>query len=95
MKKIIIIIIFFFGTTSFVFSKENCKELPGFKKIGKESVEYIKCLTKINQIGKIKLKTESKLTDIIKGEKKLKLPNPMNGLRAIGKAIKPSVVKNK
>jgi len=90
MKKIIIIIVFFFGTTSLGFSKENCKELPGFKTIGKESVEYIKCLTKI---GKIKLKTESKLTDIVKGEKKLKLPNPMNSLRAIGKAIKPSVVK--
>jgi len=39
---------------------------------------------------KLKLNTDSKLTDLISGKKKIKLPNPMNGLKKIGKALKPN-----
>ena len=71
MKKIYIIIIFVLGIMPHVYSKENCKDLPGFKKIGKDSIEYIKCLaeagkTELKGEGKLKLNTDSRLTDWIK-----------------------------
>jgi hypothetical protein len=39
---------------------------------------------------KLKLNTDSKLTDLVTGKKKFKLPNPMNGLKKIGIALKPN-----
>ena len=42
---------------------------------------------------KFKLNTESKLTDILTGKKEFKLPNPLNGLKKIGKALKPSALE--
>ena len=92
MKKLLILSILFITTSSYVSAEKKCSDLPGYKKIGKGSVEYLKCL---NKDGKFKLKTESKLTDIITGKEKLKLPNPMNGLKAIGKALKPSAIEKK
>ena len=85
--------VFLFSTFAFnAFGNKNCKDLPGFKTLGKDSVEYLKCLSKKS---KLKLKTESKLTDILKGEKKIKIPNPINGLKNIGKALKPSALEKK
>ena len=46
MKKSFLILIFIFGFQSKVFAEENCKDLPGFKKLGKGSVEYTKCIAK-------------------------------------------------
>ena len=46
------------------------KDLPGFKKLGKGSVEYTKCIAKkgkeLGKKGLKKLNTDSKLTDWIK-----------------------------
>ena len=57
-------------TSLSVLAEVNCKDLPGFKKIGKDSIEYTKCIAnKGKEIGKKglkKLNTESKLTDWIK-----------------------------
>ena len=70
MKKIFIITILVFATSLKALAEENCKDLPGFKKIGKDSVHYIKCITKKSKlVGKKSLKklnTDSKLTDWIK-----------------------------
>ena len=38
-EKIIFNIYFIFSFQSNVFAEENCKDLPGFKKLGKGSVE--------------------------------------------------------
>ena len=46
MKKSYLIFIFIFSFQSNVFAEENCKDLPGFKKLGKGSVEYTKCIGK-------------------------------------------------
>ena len=46
MKKSFLIFIFIFSFQSNVFAKENCKDLPGFKKLGKGSIEYTKCVAK-------------------------------------------------
>ena len=46
MKKSFLIFIFIFSFQSNVFAEENCKDLPGFKKLGKGSVEYTKCIAK-------------------------------------------------
>ena len=70
MKKIFLISIFIFGFQSNIFAEENCKDLPGFKKLGKGSVEYTKCIAKkgkeLGKKGLKKLNTDSKLTDWIK-----------------------------
>ena len=51
-------------------AEENCKDLPGFKKIGKDSIQYMRCIAnKSKKIGSEsikKLNTDSKLTDWIK-----------------------------
>tara|TARA_X000001036_G_C20547772_1_gene753072 strand:+ start:101 stop:364 length:264 start_codon:yes stop_codon:yes gene_type:complete len=68
MKKIIIITLFIFTTN--LNAEENCKDLPGFKKIGKDSIQYMKCIANKSKIigseGIKKLNTDSKLTDWIK-----------------------------
>ena len=70
MKKSFLIFIFIFSFQSNIFAEENCKDLPGFKKLGKGSVEYTKCIAKkVKELGKKglnKLNTDSKLTDWIK-----------------------------
>ena len=70
MKKLHLIFIFIFSFQSNVFAEENCKDLPGFKKLGKGSVEYTKCIAKkgkeLGKKGLNKLNTDSKLTDWIK-----------------------------
>ena len=70
MKKIFLIFIFTFGFKLNVFGEENCKDLPGFKKLGKGSIEYTKCIAKkgkeLGKKGIKKLNTDSKLTDWIK-----------------------------
>ena len=70
MKKIFLIFTFTLTLQSNVLAEKNCKDLPGFKKLGKGSVEYTKCITKkgkeLGKKGLKKLNTDSKLTDWIK-----------------------------
>ena len=70
MKKSFLIFIFIFSFQSNVLAEENCKDLPGFKKLGKGSIEYTKCVAKkgkeLGKKGLKKLNTDSKLTDWIK-----------------------------
>ena len=71
MNKIILIITLLFTISiNNAVAEKNCKDLPGFKEIGKKSTEYAKCLAlKSKEIGKKSLKklnTDSKLTDWIK-----------------------------
>ena len=70
MKNIFYIIIFSLLINTGLFAKQKCDELPGFKKIGKNSEEYIKCMAKktkeLGIKGLKKLNTDSKLTDWIK-----------------------------
>ena len=70
MRKLFSIFMFTFIFQSNVFAEENCKDLPGFKKLGKGSVEYTKCIAKkgkeLGKKGLKKLNTDSKLTDWIK-----------------------------
>ena len=46
MKKFYIIGILIIFTTLDVSAEVDCKNLPGFKKIGKDSIEYTKCIAK-------------------------------------------------
>ena len=89
MKKILLIALILITASTYVSAQQNCKDLPGFKIIGKDTPEYLKCL---KGQKKIKLNTDSKLTDLIAGKEKLKLPNPINGLKNIKKALKPSIL---
>ena len=70
MKKTFLIFILSLIFQSNIFAEENCKDLPGFKKLGKGSVEYTKCIAKkgkeLGKKGIEKLNTDSKLTDWIK-----------------------------
>ena len=70
MKKFYIIGILIIFTTLDVSAEVDCKNLPGFKKVGKDSVEYTKCIAKkgkeLGEKGLNKLNTDSKLTDLIK-----------------------------
>jgi hypothetical protein len=90
MKKIILISLVgaLISLNAYAAEKKKCSDLDGFKKIGKDSVEYIKCLAASQ---KFKLKTDSKVTEIITGKEKLKIPNPLTGLKKLGKAIKPDM----
>ncbi len=88
MKKILLILTILLTTSTYVNSKENSKDLPGFKNIN-ESAEYAKCITK----GKFKLNTDSKLTNIIKGKEKLKIPNPIKGIKKIVEAVTPTALE--
>ena len=71
IKKILVTFVFVLGLTTNLLANQKCKDLPGFKKLGMNSIEYIKCLAKKGKIElkeneKLKLKTDSKLTDWIK-----------------------------
>ena len=96
MKKIILLslISIFFSMNMYAVEKKKCSELEGFKKLGKKTGEYLNCL-KTNTKGenKFKFNTESKLTNLITGKEKIKLPNPINALKKIGKAVKPEIGK--
>ncbi len=52
------------------FAEVKCDQLPGFKKMGKDSIEYTKCMAKktkeLGKKGLKKLNTDSKLTNWIK-----------------------------
>ena len=94
MNKIILfsIIAILYSANLHAVEKKKCNELEGFKKIGKDSIEYINCLTnKIKNKKKFKLNTDSKITDLITGKEKLKIPNPITGLKKIGNALKPDI----
>ncbi len=57
MKNIFYIIIFSLLVNTSLFAEQKCDELPGFKKIGKDSEEYIKCVAKkTKELGKKDLK---------------------------------------
>ena len=70
MKNIFYIIIFSLLVNTSLFGEQKCNELPGFKKIGKDSEEYIKCMAKktkeLGKKGLKKINTDSKLRDWIK-----------------------------
>tara|TARA_B100001093_G_C25917336_1_gene631247 strand:- start:161 stop:442 length:282 start_codon:yes stop_codon:yes gene_type:complete len=91
MKKIIVIIGVLSVISNFALAEEKCSDLPGFKQIGKDSAEYIKCLATKGKKS-FKLNTDSKLKNWITGKEKFKVPNPMDGISKIGKAVKPSVL---
>ena len=92
MKKIFLIAAIFLVSSTYVNAKQKCSDLPGFKKIGKESIEYLNCLKKSK---KIKLKTDSKLKNWITGKEKIKFPNPVKGIKKVGEALKPDIKLNK
>ena len=66
MKKILIITMLYLGTTSYTLAETKCKDLPGFKTVGDESKEYLKCLSDKLIMKKNKINTDSRLTDWIK-----------------------------
>ena len=70
MKNIFYIITFALLVNTTLFAEQKCNELPGFKKIGKDSEAYIKCMAKkskeLSKKGLKKLNTDSKLTNWIK-----------------------------
>ncbi|MDC0977011.1 hypothetical protein OAR34_00495 [Pelagibacteraceae bacterium] len=88
MKKLLITTLIFWGSITYGIAEQKCRDLPGYKKIGKDSTEFIKCL----KSKKLKLNTDSTLTDVITGKKKLKIPNPLTGLKNVGNAIKPTIL---
>jgi|TARA_B110000971_G_C19918832_1_gene458163 hypothetical protein len=98
MKKMFIFVLIagFLNVSLQAVEKKKCSELEGFKKIGKDSGEYIQCLADNIKIkskdGKI-FNTDSKLTDLITGKKKWSesIPNPITGIKNIGKALKPDM----
>ena len=67
MKKILLTAILLISTTTFVNAEQKCSDLPGYKKLGKDTAEYADCLKKS---AKFKLNTDSKLIDVIKSKKK-------------------------
>ena len=77
MNKLLLILIVLM-IMAFSVEAENCRNLPGFKKLGKDSSEYIYCVTekakkrvkKKSNKSKFKLNTDSKLTDWLKNRKK-------------------------
>ena len=50
-------------------------------------------ILKDSKSKKLKLKTDSTLTDMLSGKKKLKIPNPLNAVKKLGNAIKPSLLE--
>tara|TARA_A100001015_G_scaffold202984_1_gene226786 strand:- start:459 stop:686 length:228 start_codon:yes stop_codon:yes gene_type:complete len=70
MKKFIIIGILIIFTSLNVSAEIDCKNLSGFKKVGKDSIEYTKCIAKkgkeLGEKSLKKLNTDSKLTNWIK-----------------------------
>ena len=53
MNKIILITVLLFSMSINLRANVNCKDLPGFKKIGKDSLEYTKCIAKKSkELGK-------------------------------------------
>jgi hypothetical protein len=108
MKKIILISILLIATSLQVNAEEKKSKLKLktdskvtdlIKNTDMKSKLKLKTDSKVTDLikntdmkSKLKLKTDSKLTDWITGKDKLKLPNPLSGLKKIGKALKPSPV---
>ena len=42
MKKIFLIFVILLASSTYVGAQQKCNDLPGFKKMGKDSLEYIK-----------------------------------------------------
>ena len=87
MKKIslLLLINIFFLPNLYSAPTKDCKTKAGITKV----LKNIDCAKKN---GKFKLNTKSKLTDVLTGKTKMKVPNPIDGLKSIGKAIKPSAL---
>ena len=85
MKKTIIVtlISFFFSVSLYAAEKKSTTE----KSKGQANM----LIEKIKKQNVIKLNTKSKLTDWITGKKKFSdsVPNPINGLKGIKKAVTP------
>ena len=97
MKKIFLISIILVATSLTANANQKHKNLPSSEKIEKNTdlrlvgvIKDEKEITSTKLKKKLKLNTDSKLTDLISGKKKIKLPNPMNGLKKIGIALKPN-----
>jgi len=86
MKKTIIVtlISFFFSVSLYAAEKKN-----GATEKSKGQANML--IEKIKKQNVIKLNTKSKLTDWITGKKKFSdsVPNPINGLKGIKKAVTP------
>jgi hypothetical protein len=67
MKKIFLIATILIITSTYLVAEQKCSDLPGYKKLGKDTAEYTDCLKKS---AKFKLNTDSKLIDVIKSKKK-------------------------
>lgn len=67
MKKIFLIATILITTSTYLVAEQKCRDLPGYKKLGKDSAEFVDCLKKST---KFKLNTDSKLIDVIKSKKK-------------------------
>ena len=96
MKKIFLISIILVATSLTANANQKHKNLPRSEKIEKNTdlrlvnvIKDEKEITSTKLKKKLKLNTDSKLTDLLTGKKKVKIPNPMNGLKKIGKALKP------
>ena len=63
MKKIFLTFVILLASSTYVGAQQKCNDLPGFEKMGKDSLEYIKCL---KNKTKVKLNTDSKLTDLVR-----------------------------
>ena len=97
MKKILLISIILVATFLNANANHKHKNLPSTEKIEKSTdsnlvsvIENEKEISSTKLKKKLKLNTDSKLTDLVTGKKKFKLPNPMNGLKKIGIALKPN-----
>ena len=97
MKKIFLISIILVATSLTANANQKHKNLPSSEKIEKNTdlrlvgvIKDEKEITSTKLKKKLKLNTDSKLTDLVTGKKKFKLPNPMNGLKKIGIALKPN-----
>ena len=96
MKKIFLISIILVATSLTANANQKHKNLPRSEKIEKNTdlrlvnvIKDEKEITSTKLKKKLKLNTDSKLTDLLTGKKKVKIPNPINGLKKIGKALKP------
>jgi hypothetical protein len=100
MKKILLFLVisFLFSFNLHAAEVKKCKDLDGYKKIGKGTAEVMKCLQE-GPDGKkrIKLNTQSTLTDWITGKKKIteSMPNPVGAIKGIISAPKKIIDRTK
>ena len=92
MIKIFLTTLLLIVASTYASAKEDCKKLPGFKTINKDTPEYLECVKRnsVKSTGN-KLNTESKVGDVLTGKQKIKIPNPWNGIKNLRKALKPDI----